>query len=100
MADVFTRSRASQYWYWAGVNWVSIGVALTATAVYILMYDPSTYRAVPMFRYLGAGIPLMLLAGGTYFFLARFVLRPMGKGGYHTTPADCTSPAALRDVTL
>jgi NCS1 family nucleobase:cation symporter-1 len=100
MANVFTRSSAGQYWYWAGVNWVAIGVALTVMVVYILMYDPSTYRAVWVFRYLGAAIPMVLLAGGSYFLLARFVLRPMGKGGYCAPQADHPSPVSLRDVSL
>ena len=97
MIDLFTRSHAGRYWYWGGVNWVAVGVAILAMVGYILMYDPSSYRAVGLFRFLGAGIPMVLLAGGLYLLLAHFVLRRIDKGGYgepHTTSV------SLRDVSL
>jgi len=100
MVDLFTRSPAGRYWYWGGVNWIAVGVALIAMVVYILMYDPSTYRAVWMFRYLGAGIPMVLFAGGAYFLLVHFVLRPMDKGGYGAPQVNHTTSVSLRDVSL
>jgi NCS1 family nucleobase:cation symporter-1 len=100
LVDLFTRSRAGRYWYWGGVNWVAVGVALIAMIIYILMYDPSSYRAAPMFRFLGAGIPMVVLAGGSYLLLAHFVLRRMHKGGYGAPQGDQSSSVPLRDVSL
>jgi NCS1 family nucleobase:cation symporter-1 len=100
VVDLFTRSHGGLYWYWGGVNWVAVGVALMAMIVYILMYDPSSYRAAPMFRFLGAGIPMVLLAGISYFLLARFLLRPMHLGGYGAPPANQTPSASPFEVSL
>jgi NCS1 family nucleobase:cation symporter-1 len=100
MPDIFTRSNAGRYWYWGGVNWFAVAVALIVMVVYILMYDPSTYRAVWIFRFLGAGIPMVLLAGGSYFLLARFLLRRMGKGGYGAAQMSDAGSISLHDVSL
>jgi NCS1 family nucleobase:cation symporter-1 len=100
MTDLFTRSPAGRYWYWGGVNWVAVGIALTAMIVYILIYDPSTYRAVWMFRYLGAGIPMVIFAGVSYFLLTYLVLRPMGKGNYGAPKVNHNTPVSLHDVSL
>ena len=100
MADLFTRSATGRYWYWGGVNWVAVGIALTAMIVYILIYDPSTYRAVWMFRYLGAGIPMVIFAGASYFLLTRLILRPLGKGDYGAPKVNHTDPVSLHDVSL
>jgi NCS1 family nucleobase:cation symporter-1 len=82
VSHLFTRSTSGTYWYWAGVNWGAVFVAIVATVFYLTLYDPSSYRVAPAFRFLGAGIPTMLLAGVAYFLLARYLLGRLGKGGY------------------
>lgn len=100
LPDLFTRSHAGRYWYWGGVNWVAIGVTVIATAGYLIMYDPSSYRVMGIFRFLGAGIPMVLLAAALYLLLARLVLRRMDKGGYRNEEMSAASSVPARDITL
>ena len=95
--DLFSRSRRGLYWYWNGVNWVAVAVAAVATAGYMLMYDPSTYRAAAAFRLSGAAIPMVLLSGGLYYVAARLFLSRVDKGGYGKT---CGSSVTLGEVSL
>jgi NCS1 family nucleobase:cation symporter-1 len=88
VAHLFTRSAEGSYWYWGGVNWVAIVVTVCATAVYLSLYDPSTYHASPLFRYLGAGIPTVVIAAAGYYALCRIVLVPLNKGGYSQKPSE------------
>ena len=99
LPDLFTRSNVGCYWYWGGVNWIAVLVVLIVTVGYLMMYDPSSYRAVGAFRFLGAGIPMVMLAAGLYFVLAQLVLRPLGRGGYQN-PISPVAPVVSRDVTL
>ena len=100
LPDIFSRSNAGRYWYWGGVNWFAVGVALIVMFVYILMYNPSTYRAVWAFRFLGAGIPMVLLAGAAYFLSVRFVLQRIGKGGYGSSLIDKATQLSSSEVSL
>ena len=100
LPDIFSRSNAGRHWYWGGVNWFAVGVALIVMFVYILMYNPSTYRAVWAFRFLGAGIPMVLLAGAAYFLSVRFVLQRIGKGGYGSSLIDKATQLSSSEVSL
>jgi NCS1 family nucleobase:cation symporter-1 len=101
--QLFTRSASGKYWYWGGVNWAAVGVALASIACYFYLYNPTTYRVAFVFRYFGAGIPTMVLAAASYYCLAYFLMRRVGKGAYPTGSAlarsdSCELPAA--DVSL
>jgi NCS1 family nucleobase:cation symporter-1 len=104
MADLFCRSRAGRYWYWGGVNWLAIGVAALVMVGYIAIYDPSSYRSIWAFRFLGAGLPMMLVAAGLYWLLVHLVLRRSIKGGYAIasgeTATQVDTPVSSLDVSL
>lgn len=82
---LFAKSNAGPYWFWGGVNWIAVIVSIGAAALYLWVYNPITLATQPVFRYLGAGIPVMLIAGATYWLLTKLIAIPLGKGGYTST---------------
>ena len=91
---LFTRERCGKYWYWGGVNWAAMGVLAATAPVYFYLYSPTSFRVAPLFKYAGAGLPTMLLAGVVYLALTLLLLRPIRKGDYAPPRADALVPGS------
>jgi NCS1 family nucleobase:cation symporter-1 len=50
--------------------------------VYLTLYDPISLQVRPLFRYLGAGVPVMLASGIVYYVLMRMLTAVSRVGGY------------------
>jgi NCS1 family nucleobase:cation symporter-1 len=79
---IFTQSRYGRYWFWNGFNWIGIGVTLLGVAISLAIYDPYTLRVAPVFRYVGASVPAMVVCATLYYVLMRWYAIPQKKGGY------------------
>jgi cytosine/uracil/thiamine/allantoin permease len=66
VAHLFARPRQGAYWYWRGVNWIAIAVIAASAAIYLVLFNPVSYRVGPMFRYFGAGIPAVVIGCASY----------------------------------
>lgn len=89
-AHLFTRSRASAYWFWGGVNWVAVVISLLSVALYLYLYNPVTAQMHAFAHLFGAGIPTMAFAGIAYFIAMKLIVIPAGKGGYAESAAPAT----------
>nr|WP_239028289.1 cytosine permease [Pseudonocardia acidicola] len=79
---LYDRTRSGVYRFWGGVNPVGILAFVVGIATYLFLLDPVTYQSRAPFQYLTASLPSIVVAGAVYWLGARFVLRPMGVGGY------------------
>jgi nucleobase:cation symporter-1, NCS1 family len=58
---------ADYYWYVAGVNWAAMAIIAGSSFVYMMVFDPITFAVRPIFRYAGAGIPVVLVSAILYW---------------------------------
>ena len=63
---LFSRSHEGRYWYRGGVNWLAMAVVGATTLVYFKMFNPITLAVARPFHWMGAGMPLLVLAGLLY----------------------------------
>jgi len=82
--DLLGRVGRGHYWFWGGVNWIAILVLGLGVIAYLATYDPISMHAKSLFRYLGAGVPIMLVSGILYFLLMRALMPVFRLGGYDT----------------
>lgn len=85
LIGLFSKSSSGPYWFWGGVNWVAIGVSIASVPAYLWLYDPVTMEARDQFSYLGAALPVVVVAAGLYWTGMKFITIPLGKGGYTTS---------------
>ncbi|MEI7745359.1 MAG: cytosine permease [Chloroflexota bacterium] len=85
---LYDDSKTGTYRFWGGVNWVAIFATAFGMLVYWILLDPVTYENrlligdLNVFKYVSASIPSIVLSGAVYALLTKFVVIPMGKGGY------------------
>lgn len=72
----------SPYAFWHGWNPAAIGGLVIGAVVYILLLNPSTFEHAGIFQYLSASMPAFVVAGLVHYILTRFLVQPLGKGGY------------------
>jgi cytosine/uracil/thiamine/allantoin permease len=76
VAHLFASPGQGLYWFRGGANWIGLLVIVVASAVYLALFDPFTLRVSGIFRWFGASIPALVLAGGLYYGLMKaFVVR-------------------------
>jgi hypothetical protein len=65
-----------------------------AAAVYLVLFDPVTLRVQPLFRYMGAGIPAVLICAVSYYaaMTAAYRARPSGAGRLRNVPLQPVDP--------
>jgi purine-cytosine permease-like protein len=99
VAHLFAGSRQSLYWYAGGVNWIAMAALLEAAAAYLMLFDPVTLRVQPLFRYMGAGIPAVLICAVSYYaaMTALHRSRRSGAGPLRNVPSE---PVAALKVGL
>ncbi len=85
-AHLFARPGQGRYWYSVGVNWTALAGIAAPGALYLPLFDPVSLRSRPLFRYLGAGIPRVVLGGLVYYVAMRLqrnaagsLMRPGGE---------------------
>lgn len=79
---VFTWKHGSKYWYWHGVNWVSMVVVVFGFIVYNLLYNPVSGEYTQLFTYITATVPTVVSCGVLYWVLMRTIVLPRGLGGF------------------
>lgn len=87
---LFSRGRSGPYWFWGGVNWIAVGIALGSIWFYLWLYNPITLETQAEFKWFGAGLPTMVLSGALYWLLMRLLVVRTGVGSY--PEADNASP--------
>jgi purine-cytosine permease-like protein len=97
---LFSRNKNGPYWFWGGVNWVAVAVALGSIAFYLWLYNPITLEVQPVFQYFGAGLPTMVLSAIVYWATMRLVVIPAGKGDYGTQAAASPETLPEREAAL
>jgi NCS1 family nucleobase:cation symporter-1 len=76
------------YRFWGGFNLVAFVVTIVGMFVYWVLLDPVTYEnrlvlgETPLFKYLTASIPSILISGALYWILSKAISIPARKGGY------------------
>ena len=93
-AHLFAASSQGKYQFWGGFNWAAVLVVIASIAFYLAMYDPVTLATNEYFRYFGAGLPAILLAGIAYYVLMRAVVIPLGKGAYGADQVPSRMPSS------
>jgi NCS1 family nucleobase:cation symporter-1 len=82
LASIYVMNRWSKYWYWKGVNWVAVIVSVLGAVMYLQLINPITYETHLFFKYTTATLPTMAMSAVLYYVLERFIVIPLGKGGY------------------
>jgi nucleobase:cation symporter-1, NCS1 family len=83
LAHLFARPGQGAYWYAAGVNWVAMAVIASSSVVYMMLFDPITFAVQPVFRFAGAGIPVVLVSAILYVSMMSAVQRIAGRPTAH-----------------
>jgi nucleobase:cation symporter-1, NCS1 family len=83
LEHLFVADNSGCYWFWGGVNWVAIAVIAASSAIYLRIYDPITLRSADAFQFFGAVLPVVVGSGALYYVLAKLIVIPSGRGGYH-----------------
>lgn len=72
----------SDYAFWGGVNPFPFVAIAAGALVYLLLLDPVTFEAAPLFRLASASLPALVVALFSHLLLTRLFVIPAGKGGY------------------
>lgn len=72
----------SDYAFWRGINPVPFVAIAAGATVYLLLLDPVTFEAAPLFRLVSASLPALASALFGHVLLTRLFVIPAGKGGY------------------
>lgn len=81
-AQVFSKSKNGDYWFWGGVNWVAIACSILGACAYLWMFDPVSLKTSGIFRFFGAGLPACAATAAVYALLMRIFVVRGAKGGY------------------
>lgn len=82
LSQIYDDSRHAIYWYWNGVNWLSLGSILCGVIVGLVAFNPVTHAVHPLLHALG-GAPLGgFLATVLHIMSVKWILRRRGLGGY------------------
>lgn len=82
VASLYLNDGRSHYWFWGGINWVSIAAFIAGVITYLYLLDPISYESRAPFQYTTATIPALVIAGLVYWVGTKLITIPLGKGGY------------------
>ena len=82
LRDLYLPVTASAYGYWRGFNPGALIAIVAGSVTYTLLLNPVSYVPSSAFEYLTASLPAFFVAGIVHYMLTRFIIIPMGKGGY------------------
>jgi cytosine/uracil/thiamine/allantoin permease len=80
--DLYNSSSTSSYTFFRGWNPASIIALLCGFITYFYLLNPLTYDSRVPYQYLTATLPTMAIGAFVYWFITRFVIIPLGWGGY------------------
>ncbi|MEH7009340.1 cytosine permease [Neobacillus niacini] len=80
--DLYHSSSTSSYTFWKGWNPASIIALLSGFITYFYLLNPLTYESRVPYQYLTATLPTMAVGAVVYWLVTRFVIIPLGWGGY------------------
>ena len=80
--DLYNSSSNSVYTFWKGWNPASIFALLAGFITYFYLLNPLTYESRFPYQFLTATLPTMAIGAAVYWFITRFVIIPLGWGGY------------------
>ena len=80
--QLFAVRPGQAYWFHGGVNWVAALVIGAVTLAYLYLFDPTSLRVHPSFRFAGASIPTLIAGCVVYYALMRWLVIPTGAGAY------------------
>ncbi|RQM47100.1 hypothetical protein EHZ19_15715 [Paraburkholderia bannensis] len=86
-------AHGGKYSFWGGVNWVAVAIVCASTYAYLWLYNPVTSASQEPFKYLGASLPVILVAAFAHYVLTRLVVMPLRKGAYVAAAAENISVA-------
>ncbi len=91
LRGLYAHRAESPYHFTGGFNLAGIGSTALGAAVYVMLYNPQTLQTQPLFNWLTASVPAVVVAGVTHLLLTAVINRSRGLGGYDATsetPAD------------
>lgn len=83
LRDLYNRTETSGYYFWGGVNWVTVAVFVIGMACYVAFLNPITL--VPnnsLFSYVTATGSSFVITAVVYYLAARGLVISKGKGKY------------------
>lgn len=82
MKDLYDSSSSSVYTFWKGWNPASLISLTCGFATYFYLLNPLTYGSNTPYQYTTATLPSMAVGALVYWIITRFVVIPLGRGGY------------------
>jgi NCS1 family nucleobase:cation symporter-1 len=82
LRSVFAAEGRSPFRFWGGFNPVALLALLAGFLIYVLIFNPQTLAASPLFAVLSASLPSCVLAGVVHYLLTRLLVIPKGYGDY------------------
>lgn len=85
---LYDTGQASKYRFWLGINPAAFVAVAAGMVLYYFLLNPLDYtmaltvNGTPVFQWITASIPSLLVTGVVYWILTRLVVIPMKKGGY------------------
>ncbi|MFN7135668.1 MAG: cytosine permease, partial [Myxococcales bacterium] len=86
VSQVFEEHPSGQYWFHGGFNWLALGSVAAGQALYLVLFDPVSNDAHPLFQYLTASGPAVVLPIVLYWVGAKLLLVKRA-GGYEAPPS-------------
>ncbi|MFP7298390.1 purine-cytosine permease family protein [Neobacillus niacini] len=80
--ELYNSSSTSSYHFFKGWNPASIIALLCGFITYFYLLNPITYVSRAPYQYLTAALPTMAVGAIVYWVITRFVIIPLGWGGY------------------
>lgn len=85
---LYDTSEQSKYHFWSGFNPAAFVAVIVGMVLYYYLLNPLDYTMTlmvgdtPLFQWITASIPSLLVTAVVYWILTRFVIIPLKKGGY------------------
>ena len=86
LEDLYRHRGESAYHFHGGVNWAGMAAVATGAIFYLVIYNPVTLTAQPIFGYITASFPAAIIGAVVYYVLARVLYVRRGVGGYAAAP--------------
>lgn len=85
LEDLYRHRADSAYHFHGGVNIAGLAAVAAGAVFYLVIYNPVTLTALPVFSYITASFPAAIVGGLVYYALARVLYVRRGIGGYAPT---------------
>ncbi|MHA7283678.1 purine-cytosine permease family protein [Arthrobacter sp. TMS2-4] len=82
LEDLYRHRHESAYHFHGGVNLAGMAAVVVGASFYLVIYNPVTLTALPVFGYITASFPAAIVGGVVYYVLAKVLYVRRGVGGY------------------